>query len=200
MRRLLLLVVALSCAATAQEYQKGTATTQQTPVGFGMPVISQGRTLYVTGSSPFYLRDSSGQRKAFDTTVYRPYAGAVGACSNEIGIENISNSVQPTSRVEISYHMTATDTSQDRVRFRIYSRNKTPTGLVDTLWRAGQSLWDSVPVILTHTPPQVPSTSLGISWGHAFGFSGQYAKVCIERVDVGSGDTVAVSLLVLRGW
>ncbi len=194
----IIVFLALASLVGAQEYQKGTASTQQTPVGFALPVATQGKILYVKQTT--YRRDSSGVSKLFDTASYRPYSGAAGACSNEIGIENIANAVQPTTRCEISYRLTASDTSQDRILFRVYTRYKTPAGLTDTSWRAGQSIWDSVPVILTHTPPQTPSPNVGISWGHSWGLSGAYAKICVERVNVGSGDSVTVTLPVLRCW
>lgn len=199
MLRLIILLAMLAgvvSAPLAQGYLKGTASTQQTIVGFGLPVGSQGDSLLVLNTS--YKRDSAGSWVTIDTAAARPYAGAAGACTNPIAIEVPANTVQPTTRCELSYRIRASDTAEGDVRFRAYTRYVTPSG-TDTNWRSGQSLWDTVSVILQHTPPAYTSAS-GFSWGHWFGISGGQAKLCVERINVGSGDTVYVTKPVLRCW
>jgi hypothetical protein len=196
MRAFAILLAMLAGMAGAQDYNKGTASTQQTIVGFGAPVGSQGDTLLVLNAS--YKRDSAGSWVTVDTASLRPYAGALGACSNPVAIEAPSNVVQPTSRCELSYFIRASDTAQGAIQFRAYTRYLTPTG-ANTSWRRGQSLWDSLPVILTHTPPRYENTT-GFGWGHQFGLSGGEAKICVQRTNVGSGDTVYVTKPILRCW
>jgi hypothetical protein len=148
------------------------------------------KTLYITGSSPFYLVDSTNtpaSRVRLDTALNT--VGVAGASSASIPIQSVA-SISQQSNCELSYKIRATDVAQASVLLTAYGQYKTPWTDTDSEWTAQAYLWGQDTVILTHTPP-APT----VAWSTRRWFfmpSGDNFRLNIQRVNVGTGDTVVI--------
>ncbi len=186
--RFLLTIALLALTAAAQPNAvKGQASVRQLPLSFGTNVSTV--RLIVLNTS-YKVATSGGAYATYDTAANAPYTSAPGACTKEITIEDAA-AVIAEKNLLVHYRMRCTDTGDCGIRFKVYKRWAGPTQ-TDTAYMSGQSLWDSTRVIDTHTPFTRSATAY--SWDAKFGVQAARAKVCVERTDVGSGDTVFVTM------
>ncbi len=145
------------------------------------------KTLYVTGSTPFYLVDSATSRVKLDTSVNT--VGVAGASSATIPIQTVL-AISQQSNCELSIKIRATDVNQSAVRLTAYGRYRTPWVDTDTVFTAQAYLWGQDTVLLYHTPPGVTTSFTTRRW--YFMPSGDDLRLNVQRANVGSGDTVVI--------
>ncbi len=191
-------LLAHSFAAGILLLSMGALAQTPTPIK-GQSSIAQGqvfftgtatRLIVLSVASGFKAATATGTYAALDTTTQRPYAGAFGACSLPVTLENAQVTLAQVNS-SLHYRMRCSDTSDCGVKFKVYTRWAGPTG-TDTNWNEAQYLWDSTLVRNTHTPLRRSTTAY--SADAKFGVQAARAKVCVERTDVGSGDTVYLTL------
>ncbi len=195
MRKLVISIVALCALTSLASADTATLLGQQITnsgqVKFGN--INFSKTLYVTGSSPYYLVDSTnGTRVKLDTAALPAgFTTSKGASSQSIQIQSVAGIMQQ-SNCEISYKIRATDTSQASILLTAFGQYKTPWVDVDSSFTAQAYLWKQDTVLLCHAPP-APT----VAWSTRrwyFMPSGDNMRINVKRVNVGSGDTVVIKM------
>ncbi len=195
MRKLVIFISALfaltSIASADAATLLGQQITNSGQVKFGN--INFSKTLYVTGSSPYYLVDSTnGARVKLDTAALPAGSTvAVGASSQSILIQSVAGIMQQ-SNCEISYKIRATDISQAGVLLTAFGQYKTPWVDTDTAFTAQAYLWGQDTVLLTHTPP-APT----VAWSTRrwyFMPAGDNLRINVKRINLGPADTVVIKM------
>ncbi len=195
MRKLVIFISALfalaSLAAADASTILGQQITNSGQVKFGL--INFSKTLYVTGSSPYYLVDSTnGTRVKLDTAAAPAGStAATGASSQSILIQSVAG-ISQQSNCEISYKIRATDVTQAGVLLTAFGQYKTPWVDTDTAFTTQAYLWGQDTVLLSHAPP-APT----VAWSTRRWFfmpSGDNLRINVKRVDVGAADTVVIKM------
>ncbi len=191
-----IIAAVLLCAATlfaADATIVGQGPVVEQRIGWGASMSS---SLYVTSTG--YMRDSTGGRVAFDTSIAS--VGAAGACTQSIVIRS-GTGVVPQAYGRLSLRIRATDVAQAGVQVYLAFRDRTPTG-TDTGWVVPlrNRVYDSSYVYMTLTQPTL-TTGFQTWWMNGF-VAGQDVRVCVARSGTGpsTGDTVVFNNNWLRAW
>ncbi len=184
---ILLLTTALPLTVGAQNSDKGAL--QVSGATMTWAGANPGRKIVILNGS--YKRDSLGTL----VTTTNP-------CTNPVNYVS-GGTITPASHCQLFLRTRASDTNQSSYILRWYQRNMFAPDT--TYWVRGGTnmrIWDSTPVAGTFTVAKAPmsyadSTSSFSSLHYPFITQ---AKLCVERVNVGSGDTVEIRDLYDPCW
>jgi len=183
-------ILAMTALAADPVAIKGQSSVFQGPLSWGTNTATTRLIVLQAGAGRYKVATNSGTYATLDTAANAPYTGAAGACTKEISLEN-SAAVSAEKNCIVHFTYRASDTGDGGIRIKFYKRWAGPAA-TDSTYMLYQALWDSTAVIDTHTPLYRRSTSY--SADAKFGAQAAKAKVCVEATDIGTGDTVYVTL------
>lgn len=170
------------------------------------PVSGPQRLTWGAGadSSKFWILNTSFKRDSLGTMVT-----TTNTCTNPVLIETANLNLIPQNHGELSFNARGNDTANSAFIFRAYKRWVTPYKATDTAWvRGGTNMRMGIPgdtsgqvpavLSIAYVPKSFSDSTSTFVFEH-YPFPGQ-EKWCVERVTVGSSDTVMIRNLWERYW